>query len=62
MFDYLSRLNLKKFVSTSALFFAGTLAASLAYSPIASAFGVGVEPSTVEMTIKPGEPPSCHNW
>jgi len=55
MFDYLSRLNLKKFVSTSALFFAGTLAASLAYSPIASAFGVGVEPSTVEMTIKPGD-------
>lgn len=40
---------------TSALFFAGTLAASLSYSPIANAFGVGVQPSTVEMTIKPGD-------
>ncbi|NNC36753.1 MAG: hypothetical protein EX271_06290 [Acidimicrobiales bacterium] len=55
MFDYLGRMILKKFVATSALFFAGTLATSLSYSPIAHAFGVGVQPSTVEMTIKPGD-------
>ena len=40
---------------TSALFFAGTIAASLSYSPIANAFGVGVQPSTVEMSVKPGD-------
>jgi len=32
-----------------------TLLASLAYAPLAKAFGVGVQPSTVEMTIKPGD-------
>jgi len=30
-------------------------AVSLAYVPLANAFGVGVQPSTVEMTIKPGD-------
>ncbi len=29
--------------------------ASVAYAPLAKAFGVGVQPSTVEMTIKPGD-------
>ncbi len=29
--------------------------ATLIYSPLANAFGVGVQPSTVEMTIKPGD-------
>jgi hypothetical protein len=47
--------RLSKYMITSALFFAGTLAASMAYSPVAAAFGVGVQPSTVEMTIKPGD-------
>lgn len=28
---------------------------SVAYAPVARAFGVGVQPSTVEMTIKPGD-------
>jgi hypothetical protein len=37
-------------LSTSALFATAFLAA-----PIANAFGVGIQPSTVEMTIKPGE-------
>lgn len=55
MFDYLNRINFKKFAMTSTLFFAGTLAAGLSYSPIAYAFGVGVQPSTVEMSIKPGD-------
>lgn len=31
------------------------LLGTLAYSPLAKAFGVGVQPSTVEMTIKPGD-------
>lgn len=31
------------------------LLASVAYAPLAKAFGVGVQPSTVEMTIKPGD-------
>jgi hypothetical protein len=55
MFSNQSRLRLKKYMMTSALFFAGTLAASLSYTPLANAFGVGVQPSTVEMTIKPGD-------
>ncbi len=39
---------------TSALVTTG-LVTALAYTPIAQAFGVGVQPSTVEMTIKPGD-------
>ncbi len=39
---------------TSALVTTGLITA-LAYTPIAQAFGVGVQPSTVEMTIKPGD-------
>lgn len=31
------------------------LTTALAWSPVANAFGVGVQPSTVEMTIKPGD-------
>jgi len=31
------------------------LLAAAAYAPIASSFGIGVQPSTVEMTIKPGD-------
>lgn len=32
-----------------------SIIASFSYAPLASAFGVGVQPSTVEMTIKPGD-------
>jgi len=39
---------------TSALVTTG-LITTLAYAPLAQAFGVGVQPSTVEMTIKPGD-------
>jgi P pilus assembly chaperone PapD len=49
------RITTKNFIMTSALFFAGTIASSLAYTPLANAFGVGVQPSTVEMSIKPGD-------
>ena len=34
---------------------ATALVSAMAYAPIASAFGVGVQPSTVEMTVKPGD-------
>ena len=40
---------------TSALISAGTIASSVLYAPVANAFGIGVQPSTVEMTIKPGD-------
>lgn len=39
---------------TSALIAAG-LAAAMIAAPLANAFGVGVQPSTVEMTVKPGD-------
>ncbi len=47
-------------LSRSAIFFTSALVTTglvtaLAYTPIAQAFGVGVQPSTVEMTIKPGD-------
>lgn len=45
----------KNFLITSALVYAGTIAALTSYAPVAHAFGVGVQPSTVEMTIKPGD-------
>jgi hypothetical protein len=47
-------LSRSSFILTSALVTTG-LIASLAYAPLAQAFGVGVQPSTVEMTIKPGD-------
>jgi len=34
---------------------ASGLAATMLAAPIAAAFGVGVQPSTVEMTVKPGD-------
>ena len=39
----------------SALLCGSVLVAAAAYAPIANSFGVGVQPSTVEMTIKPGD-------
>jgi len=43
-----------RLLATTAL--AATTAVTLLFaSPIAQAFGVGVQPSTVEMTIKPGD-------
>ncbi len=39
----------------SALLCGAAFLAAAAYSPIAGAFGIGVQPSTVEMTIKPGD-------
>jgi len=42
------------FLTTSALVVTA-IAATFSYAPIAQAFGVGVQPSTVEMTIKPGD-------
>jgi len=47
-------------LSRTSIFFASALVTTglvtaLAYAPLAQAFGVGVQPSTVEMTIKPGD-------
>ena len=47
--------KLKNFMITSALIYAGTIATATMYVPVAHAFGVGVQPSTVEMTVKPGD-------
>ncbi len=47
--------KIKNFMVTSAMITAGTVMAALAYTPVANAFGVGIQPSTVEMTIKPGD-------
>jgi len=44
----------KSLLATSIMAVTG-LASTLIYAPLASAFGVGVQPSTVEMTIKPGD-------
>ena len=41
-------------ICLSTTFIAG-LIGTLVHAPLASAFGVGVQPSTVEMTIKPGD-------
>lgn len=51
------RLNtkMKNFMVTSALICAGTIATIGMYAPVANAFGIGVQPSTVEMTVKPGD-------
>ena len=46
-------MNIRKFTITSAL--GAAIISAAAYAPIAAAFGVGVQPSTVEMTIKPGD-------
>ena len=40
---------------TSTALVASGIAALLLAAPLASAFGVGVQPSTVEMTVKPGD-------
>jgi len=45
---------LRKFALTTALLAAGLTAAYIS-PPLAAAFGVGVQPSTVEMTVKPGD-------
>jgi len=47
--------KMKNFLVTSALIFAGTIASTAMYAPVANAFGIGVQPSTVEMTVKPGD-------
>ncbi len=47
--------TMKNFMVTSALICAGTIATTMMYAPVANAFGIGVQPSTVEMTIKPGD-------
>lgn len=52
---HFSPLSLKSTLISTALVFAGTIGAFVAAPQIAKAFGVGVEPSTVEMTIKPGD-------
>lgn len=39
----------------SALLCGSAILAAVAYAPLSSAFGIGVQPSTVEMTIKPGD-------
>jgi hypothetical protein len=43
------------FRSLSAFLCGSALLAAAAYAPIANSFGIGVQPSTVEMTIKPGD-------
>jgi len=45
---------LRKLALTTALMATGLAAAFIA-APLAEAFGVGVQPSTVEMTVKPGD-------
>lgn len=47
--------KMKNYLVSSALIFAGTIAATTLYTPLANAFGIGVQPSTVEMTVKPGD-------
>ncbi len=47
------RVKARNFVITTAI--GAVLLGTAAYAPIAAAFGVGVQPSTVEMTIKPGD-------
>lgn len=43
------------FRTLSALLCGSAIIAAAAYAPLSNAFGVGVQPSTVEMTIKPGD-------
>ncbi|MCF6220868.1 MAG: hypothetical protein L3J65_07125 [Robiginitomaculum sp.] len=50
-----SHKKMKNFMVTSALIYAGAITMTMLYAPIANAFGVGIQPSTVEMTIKPGD-------
>jgi len=47
--------KVKNYLVSSALIFAGTIAATALYTPLANAFGIGIQPSTVEMTVKPGD-------
>ncbi|WP_371398364.1 hypothetical protein [Fretibacter rubidus] len=45
---------MRSLIATTALVATG-LAAVMIAAPLANAFGVGVQPSTVEMTVKPGD-------
>ena len=49
------RAKFKNFMITSALMCASVVTLSATWVPTANAFGIGVQPSTVEMTIKPGD-------
>jgi len=49
------RTKFKNFIFTSALMCASVVTLSATWVPTANAFGIGVQPSTVEMTIKPGD-------
>ncbi len=49
------RTIVKKIMITSALMCASVVSVSGIWTPTANAFGIGVQPSTVEMTIKPGD-------
>lgn len=51
----LSPFSLSKTVMTTALVGASLVGLTVAAPSLANAFGVGVQPSTVEMTIKPGD-------
>jgi len=48
-------LNIKNFFIASILLCAGTISLAAFWAPSAYAFGIGVQPSTVEMTVKPGD-------
>jgi len=48
-------INIKNFFIASILMCAGTISLSAFWATSASAFGIGVQPSTVEMTVKPGD-------
>ena len=48
-------LNIKNFFIASILLCAGTISLAASWAPSAYAFGIGVQPSTVEMTVKPGD-------
>jgi hypothetical protein len=47
--------KMNNFLITSAFILAGSIVTDYAVTPNAYAFGIGVQPSTVEMTIKPGD-------
>ncbi len=47
--------KIKTFFIASILMCAGTISLSAFWAPSAYAFGIGVQPSTVEMTVKPGD-------
>ncbi len=47
--------KIKNFFIASILMCAGTISLASIWVPKAHAFGIGVQPSTVEMTVKPGD-------